>query len=180
MVAAKYDTQRRLKEVEGREKSAAAASAALDKIPEKPKEKAAPPPKKKPTDVKATKAAERKAKEAKKKEKPQVPSAAPAPQVVPAAQAEEDVGSSNEAASPIRGEWDAAEICRVLYKMANAPQEVGPNDIVPEEIQLEVHDHMMEWEEYLKQYHKVLHNETVYTEAKSQDVDDEESQKFFD
>ena len=118
LVAAKYDTQRRLKEVEGREKSAAAASAALDKIPVKPKEKAAPPSKQKPTDVKATKAAERKAKEAKKKEKSQVPPTAPAPQVVRAAQAEEDIGSSNEAALPIRGEWDAAEICRVLYKMA--------------------------------------------------------------
>ena len=64
--------------------------------------------------------------------------------------------------------------------MANAPQEVGPNDIVPEEIQLEVHDHMLKWEEYLAQYHKALQTETFYTESKSQDIDDEESQKFFD
>src|ERR1043165_6796347 len=64
--------------------------------------------------------------------------------------------------------------------MANAPEEVGPNDSVPEEIQLEVHDHMLKWEEYLAQYHKAIQTETFYTEAKSQDVDDEESQKFFD
>ena len=83
LVAAKYDTQRRLKEIEGREKTAAAASAALDKIPEKPKDKPAPPPKQKPADAKATKAAERKAKEAKKKEMSKVPPAAP--QAVPAA-----------------------------------------------------------------------------------------------
>ena len=99
---------------------------------------------------------------------------------MPAAQAEEDVASSNEAASPIRGEWDAAEISRILYKMANTPHEVGPNDIVPEEVQLEVNDHMMKWDEYLKQYHKALQNENFYTEAEGQDVDDEESQKFFD
>ena len=102
---------------------------------------------------------------------------------MPAAQAEviprEDVGSSNEAASPIQREWDAAEICRVLYKMANAPQDVGPTDNVPEEIQLEVHEYMMRWDEYLAQYHKAIQNETFYNEAKSQD-DDEDSQKFFD
>src|ERR1041384_8002603 len=62
LVAAKYDAQQRLKEVESREKTVAAASAALDKVPEKPKDKPAPPPKQKPVDAKATKAAERKAK----------------------------------------------------------------------------------------------------------------------
>jgi len=104
----------------------------------------------------------------------------PAPQAGLAAQAEEDVASSNEAASPIRGEWDAAEICRTLYKLANAPHEVGPNDIIPEEVQLEVNDQMIKWDEYLKQYDKAIQNENFYTEAKGQDVDDEESQKFFD
>ena len=97
-----------MKEVEVREKSAAATSAALDKIPEKLKEKVPPPPKQKPIDAKATKAAEKKAKEAKAKEKAKIPPAAPAPQAMPSAQAEEDVGSSNEVASPIRGEWDTS------------------------------------------------------------------------
>ena len=147
LVAAKYDAQRRLKEVESREKTAAAASAALDKVPEKPKDKPAPPPKQKPVDAKATKAAERKAKEALKKGTSQAP---PAPQSVPAAQAEEDIASSNEAASPIRGEWDAAEFCRILYKMANAPHEVGPTEFIPAEVQVEVSDQMIQWEEYLK------------------------------
>ena len=176
LVAAKYDTQRRLKEVEVREKTAAAASAALDKLPEKPKEKPTAP-KQKPVDVKATKAAERKAKEALKKGKSQ---ATPAPQPVPAAPVEEDVASSNEAASPLRGEWDAAEFCRILSKMANAPQDIGSDEFVPAEILVEVSDQMLEWEEYLQQYDKAIQIETFYLEAKGQDVADEESQKFFD
>src|SRR3954469_2307049 len=171
LVAAKYDAQRRLREVEDRERTPAAASAALDKIPDMPKGKATPPPKQKPADVKATKAVERKAKEALKKSKSQV---------VPAAQTEEDVASSNEAASSIRGDWDAAKICRILYKYANAPHEIGPDDIVPEEIQLAVNDQMIKWDEYLKSYDKAILNENFYTEAKGQDVEDEESQKFFD
>ena len=67
LVSAKYDTERHLKEVEEREKVAAAASAALEKVSEKAKEKVPPPPKKNPLDPKATKAAEKKAKEAKAK-----------------------------------------------------------------------------------------------------------------
>src|SRR3954467_11826584 len=63
--------------------------------------------------------------------------------------------------------------------MANAPQDVGPSDNFPEDIQLEVHEYMMRWDEYLAQYHKALQTETFYNEAKSTD-DDEESQKFFD
>ena len=81
----------------------------------------------------------------------QVPLVAPAPPVAPVAQADviprEDEGSSNEAASTVRGEWDAVEICRVLCKMANAPHEVAPTDNIPEEIQLEVNEYMMKWDE---------------------------------
>jgi hypothetical protein len=64
--------------------------------------------------------------------------------------------------------------------LANNPSDVGPDEIVPEEIQLEVSDQMIQWDECLKQYHKALQNETVYTETKGQDVDDEEAQAFFD
>src|SRR4051812_8062148 len=39
---------------------------------------------------------------------------------------------------------------------------------------------MIKWDEYLKKYDKAIQNENFYTEAKGQDVDDEESQKFFD
>ena len=45
LVSTKYVTQRRLKEVEQREATAAAESAALEKIPDKAKEKVPPPPK---------------------------------------------------------------------------------------------------------------------------------------
>src|SRR3954470_9227457 len=74
---------------------------------------------------------------------------------------------------------DAAEICRLLYKMANAPHDVGTNDFVPEEIQLEVNDYMLKWDEYLAKYQKALNTETFYHEAKSHD-DNEDSRKFFD
>src|SRR3954465_2249911 len=74
---------------------------------------------------------------------------------------------------------DAIKISRVLCKMPNAPQEVTPTECVPEEIQLKVNEYMLQWDEYLAQYHKAIQTETFYVEAKSQD-DDPESQKFFD
>src|SRR4051812_707304 len=39
---------------------------------------------------------------------------------------------------------------------------------------------MTKWDKYLKSYDKAIQNENFYTAAKGQDVDDEESQKFFD
>src|SRR4051812_4238360 len=39
---------------------------------------------------------------------------------------------------------------------------------------------MIKWDKYLKSYDKAIQNENFYTKAKGQDVDDEESQKFFD
>src|SRR4051812_37303134 len=70
LVSAKYDTERRLKEVEEREKLAADTAAELEKVPasKASKEKIPAPQKKNPVDPKATKAAEKKAKEAKAKE----------------------------------------------------------------------------------------------------------------
>ena len=52
LVSAKYDTERRLKDVEAREKVAAAASAALEKVPAQKasKEKVPAPTKKTPID----------------------------------------------------------------------------------------------------------------------------------
>src|SRR3954465_10765496 len=74
---------------------------------------------------------------------------------------------------------DAIKISRVLCKMPNAPQEVAPTVCVPEEIQLEVNEYMLQWDEYLAKYHKAIQTETFYVEAKSQD-DDQDSQNFFD
>ena len=58
--------------------------------------------------------------------------------------------------------------------MANAPQDVVPTDYIPEDIQLEVNEYMLKWDEYLAQYHKAIQTVTFYNEAKSQD-DDQES-----
>src|SRR3954470_10907284 len=92
----------------------------------------------------------------------------------------EEIGMPQKFVALIRGDWDAAKICRILYKYANAPHEIGPDDIVPEDIQLAVNDQMIKWDEYLKSYDKAILNENFYTEAKGPDVEDEESQKFFD
>ena len=83
--------------------------------------------------------------------------AAPAP-VAPDPIPREDEGSSNEAHSLDRAEWNAVEITRVLWKCVTTPRELTPTDFVPREIEERVEKYMKWWEDYLTQDRKDKHS----------------------
>src|SRR4051812_11919193 len=123
-------------------KNAEAPSASKDKV-------AAPSVVTKPiVAAKATKEAEKKAKEARQKAQVvPVPRDAPAPAPAPAAPVvsgpRADEESSNEGDSAAHSPWDSANISHILWKMATPPRKVTAEDDVPAEIQEHVARYMI-------------------------------------